>query len=178
MRKVVVTLFVTLDGIAAEPQEWSFPYWNDGIQNFKEKELFASDAQLLGRVTYEGFAAAWPNREGKFAEHLNSTPKYVVSTTLDRAEWNNSTVIRNNVAEEVRKLKEQPGKDILVHGSLTLMQTLMEHGLVDDYNLLVFPLVRGGGKRMFKDGSTATLTLVEAKSYDTGVVLLRYQPAK
>jgi dihydrofolate reductase len=178
MRRVVVTEFITLDGIMEDPHKWSFPYWNDEIDQFKHDELFASDAQLLGRVTYQGFAEAWPSRTGDFADRLNSLPKYVVSTTLERAEWNNSHLIKANVAEQVAKLKQQPGQDILVHGSRTLVQTLMQHDLVDEYHLLVYPLVLGSGKRLFRDDSAATLKLAESKAFSSGVVLLRYQPDK
>lgn len=176
MRKLIVTEFVTLDGVVAEPQNWSFPYWNDEIEKLKHGELFSSDAQLLGRVTYQGFASAWPSRTGEYADRLNSLPKYVVSTTLDKTEWNNSHLIKENVAEEISKLKQQPGQDILVHGSITLVQALIKNDLVDQYNLLVYPLVLGTGKRLFRDESSASLKLVETKPFGSGVVLLRYQP--
>jgi dihydrofolate reductase len=174
--RVVVTMFISLDGVMEDPA-WTAPYWNDEIAKFKLDELFATDAHLLGRVTYEGFAAAWPSRtdEQGFADRMNSLPKYVVSTTLKKAEWNNSTIIKDNIAEEVSRLKKQPGQDILVAGSATLVQTLMAHDLVDEYRLLTYPVVLGRGKRLFKDGSTATLKLVESKSFSSGVVLLRYQ---
>ena len=180
MRKVVVTMFVTLDGVIEEPQNWSFPHWTDEIGKFKYDELFASDAQLLGRVTYEGFAAAWPGREDEqgYADRINSLPKYVVSTTLEKAEWENSHLIKENVAEEVSRLRQQPGQDILVHGSLTLVQTLMQHNLVDEYRLLVYPLVLGSGKRLFSDGNQTTLKLVETRTFSSSVVLLLYQPDK
>lgn len=177
MRKVVVTEFVTLDGVMGEPQNWSFPYWNDETEKFKHDELFASDAQLLGRVTYQGFAEAWPSRTGDYADRLNSLPKHVVSTTLEKAEWNNSHLIKENVAGAISKLKEQPGQDILVHGSRTLVQALMKHKLIDEYHLLLYPLVLGRGMRLFPDGSTGNLKLVEANPFTTGVILLRYQPS-
>jgi dihydrofolate reductase len=142
----------------------------------KHGELFSSDAQLLGRVTYQGFASAWPSRTGEYADRLNSLPKYVVSTTLDKTEWNNSHLIKENVAEEISKLKQQPGQDILVHGSITLVQALIKNDLVDQYNLLVYPRVLGTGKRLFRDESSASLKLVETKPLGSGVVLLRYQP--
>jgi dihydrofolate reductase len=182
VRKVTVTDFITLDGVVEAPEKWSFPYWNDEIAEFKHAELFASDALLLGRVTYEGFAAAWPSRtdaEG-YADRINSLPKYVVSTTLEKAEWNNSTIIKDakRVADEIFKLKQQPGQDILVFGSVTLAHTLMQHDLVDEYRLLVYPLVLGNGKRLFQEGSKATLELVETKAFSSDVILLRYQPAQ
>jgi dihydrofolate reductase len=178
MSKVVVTEFITLDGVVGEPQNWSFPFWTDEIGKFKFDELFAAGAQLLGRVTYQGFAAAWPSRtdEQGFADRMNSIPKYVVSTTLDKAEWNNSHLIKKNAAEEIARLKQQPGQGILVAGSVTLVQTLIQHNLVDEYHLLVYPLVLGSGKRLFQDGSKANLKLVETRSFGSGVVALSYQP--
>ena len=113
MGKIVVTEFMSLDGVIDEPQTWSFPYWNDEIAQYKTDELFASGAQLLGRVTYEGFAAAWPSRTGAFADRMNELPKYVVSTTLAAASWNNSHLINGDVAHAVSQLKQQPGQDIL-----------------------------------------------------------------
>jgi dihydrofolate reductase len=179
MRKIVVAEFLSLDGVMEEPA-WTFPYWNDEIAKFKYDELFASDAHLLGRVTYQGFAAAWPSRtdEAGFADRMNGLPKYVVSTTLEKAEWNNSTIIKENVADEISKLKQQSGQDILVAGSATLVNTLMEHNLIDEYHLLVYPVVLGSGKRLFKDGSKTNLKLVETKSFSSGVVALIYHPDK
>jgi dihydrofolate reductase len=178
MRKVIVTEFVSLDGVAEAPEKWVFQFMSDDIGMFKHDELFTADAHLLGRVTYEVFASAWPSRkdEAGFADRMNNLPKFVVSTTLDRAEWKNSTIIKRNVAEEVLTLKQQPGQDILVAGSVSLVQTLMQNGLIDEYRLLTFPIVLGSGKRLFAQGSKASLKLVEAKSFGSGVVLLRYWP--
>jgi dihydrofolate reductase len=180
MRKVVVAEFVSLDGVMEAPEKWSFQFWNDEIAKFKRDELFASDAHLLGRVTYQIFASAWPSRtdEEGFADRMNSLPKYVVSTTLKKAEWKNSYLIRENVVEEISNLKQQPGQDILVAGSATLVQTLIQHDLIDKYHLLVFPVVLGSGKRLFKDEGKATLKLMEAKTFSSGVVLLSYRPDK
>jgi len=180
MRKVVVTMFVSLDSVTEAPEKWSFPFWNDEIAKFKHDELFASDALLLGRVTYQGFAAAWPSRtdETGFADTFNNLPKFVVSATLEKVEWNNSRLIKGNVADEVSKLKQQPGQDIVIHGSGELVRTLMPHNLIDEYRLLVYPVVLGSGKRLFGDGSKATLKLAETKTFSSGVVLLRYQPAR
>jgi dihydrofolate reductase len=137
-----------------------------------------AEALLLGRVTYEGFAAAWPSREGEFADKFNGMPKYVVSTTLGEPEWNNSTVIAADVPEQVAKLREAPGGDVLVNGSATLVRTLVEHDLVDEYRVMVFPIVVGGGKRLFADGSEiAALDLIEARPVgDDGVLILIYRP--
>jgi dihydrofolate reductase len=181
MGKLVVSEFVTLDGVMEDPGGaegferggWALQF-DRGPEGdkFKLDELMEADALLLGRRTYEGFAEAWPSRtdEMGFADKMNSMPKYVVSTTLTDPEWQNSTVIGENVAEEIAKLKEQPGGDILVAGSCQLVQTLIEHDLVDEWRLMVFPVVLGAGKRLFKDGAEKTpLRLVEAKQ--TGEVV-------
>ncbi len=190
MRKLVVTEFVTVDGVMEDPGGaektqhggWAFQFYRgpEG-DKFKLDELFASDALLLGRVTYQGFAAAWPSikDEAGFADRMNNLPKYVVSTTLQRAEWNNSHVIKSNVVEQVTKLKGMPGKDILVGGSGQLVQTLMQHGLVDEYRLMVYPVILGSGKRLFRDESNkAALRLVEAKPVGSGILTLVYQADK
>lgn len=175
MRNLVVTEFMSLDGIIEEPA-WTAPYWNDEIAQFKGVETSASDALLLGRVTYQGFAAAWPESQDPGAPYFNSVRKYVVSTTLDRAEWNNSTLISNNIVEAITHLKQQDGRDMLVYGSATLVHTLMQHDLVDRYRLLIYPVVVGTGKRLFQEGATATLKLLESQSFSTGVVALIYEP--
>ncbi len=175
MRKIVVTEFLSLDGVMEEPG-WTFQYWNDEIAKFKSEEAPASDALLLGRVTYQGFAAAWPQSKDEGAPYFNSVRKYVISTTLDTVAWNNSMLIKDNIVAEIAKLKQQDGKDLIVHGSATLVQTLMRHDLVDCYRLLVYPLVLGKGKRLFQEGSTATLKLVEARSFSSGVAALIYEP--
>jgi dihydrofolate reductase len=185
MRKVIVSEFVTLDGVMEDPGGaekfehggWTMPFWGDDIGKVKLDELFASDALLLGRVTYQGFAAAWPSRtdEAGFADRMNSLPKFVVSTTLRDASWKNSRLIRGNIAQEVSTLKQQPGQDILVAGSGSLVRTLMQHELVDEFRLLVYPVVLGSGKRLFGDARNATLRLMETKIFSSGVVLLRYQ---
>jgi dihydrofolate reductase len=189
MRKIIVSEFVTLDGVMEDPGGsegferggWAFQFERgpEG-DKFKLDELFASDALLLGRVTYQGFAAAWPSRkdEAGFADRMNNLPKYVVSTTLEQAEWNNSRLIKGNVVEEVSKLKAMPGGDILVAGSGQLVRALMEHDLVDEYRLMVFPVILGSGKRLFEDASkTSALRLVEVKPVGSGVLILIYRPA-
>lgn len=161
MRNLVVTEFMSLDGVIENPH-WSLPYWNDEIAQFKAAELNGSDDLLLGRVTYEGFAAAWPGRED--GERINSMPKHVASTTLEKAVWTNSRIIRGDIEEEVCRLKEQPGQDILVYGSADLIHTLREYDLVDRYQLLVYPVVLGKGKRLFLEGiSPVELELVDSK---------------
>ena len=188
MGRIVVTEFVSLDGVMEDPGGaedyehggWTFDFERGEGDNFKLDEVRETDAMLLGRVTYEGFAAAWPSMtdEQGFADRMNGIAKYVVSTTLHKAEWNNSTIISGNVPDEIARLKALPGQDILVHGSAQLIQTLIAHNLVDAYRLLVYPLVRGGGKRLFADGTAASLQLVETKSFSSGVVALTYQPAR
>ena len=185
MRKLVVSEFVTLDGVMEDPGGaekfrhggWSMAFWSDEAGKFKLDELFASDALLLGRVTYQGFAAAWPSMkdEAGFADRMNSLPKFVVSTTLNEVTWNNSRLIKANVAEEVARLKQQPGQNILVGGSNTLVHTLREHNLIDEYRLLIYPVVLGSGKRLFGEGSKTNLKLVESKAFSSGVVALIYQ---
>jgi dihydrofolate reductase len=180
MRKVVVTEYVSLDGVMDEPGTWSFPFFNDEAAKFKYDELFASDALLLGRVTYQGFAAAWPTMTdtGDFGERMNGMPKYVASRTLDTVEWN-ASLLKGDVAEEVAKLKQQPGQDILVAGSGELVHTLMQHDLIDEYRLMLHPIVLGSGKRLFREGSdTKTLRLVDTKPFSSGVVVLTYHPAE
>ena len=176
MRKIVVTEFLSVDGVMEEPA-WTFPYWNDEIAKFKGEESSASDALLLGRVTYQGFAAAWPESKDEGADYFNSVRKYVVSNTLEEPlEWTNSTLIKANIVEEITNLKQQDGKDITVHGSATLVQALMQHDLVDRYRLLVYPVVLGKGKRLFKEGIPATLKLLGSQSFSSGVVALVYEP--
>lgn len=180
MRRIVVTEYISLDGVFEEPGQWSFDFWSDEAANFKHGELFASDAQLLGRVTYEGFAAAWPKMEaetGDFGVRMNTMPKYVVSTTLKQADWTNSHIIRDNVVDEIAKLKDQPGQDILVAGSGKLVDTLRQHDLVDEYRFMVHPVILGQGKRLFpNDTAKQVLNLVETKPLGKGVVVLTYQP--
>ncbi len=181
MRNVIATEYVTLDGVMEEPGQWSFQFWSDEAATFKFDELFASDALLLGRVTYQGFANAWPSMtdEQGFADRMNGLPKFVVSTTLEEATWNNSQLIRGNVAEEVSRLKQQPGQDILLAGSSELVHTLRQHDLIDEYRLMVHPIILGSGKRLFREGSdTTTLRLVEAKAFSSGVVVLTYRPER
>jgi dihydrofolate reductase len=187
--KIVVTEFVSLDGVVEAPGGgenfkhggWSFEISRgDEGDKFKLDETMASEALLLGRVTYEGFAAAWPSRtdEFGFADKFNNMPKYVVSSTLKDPEWNNSTVLTGEVADEVAKLKERHDGDIVVHGSPQLVQTLIENDLVDEYRLMVFPVVLGSGKRLFGETTDKkSLRLVDSKVVGDGVSILVYQPA-
>ena len=188
MGKLVVTEFVSIDGVFEDPggaEEyehggWTFEYdRGDDGNKFKLDELMDADVQLLGRKTYEGFAAAWPSREGPFAEKLNNDPKVVVSTTLTDPEWQNTTVISENVADELRKLKDETDGAILVAGSGTLVQTLLENDLVDELRLMVFPTILGRGRRIFPDGiDRLKLRLVEARTVGPdGVQVQIYQRA-
>ena len=184
MGKLVVTEFVTLDGVIEEPR-WSFEFdRGDDGEKFKGDELKAADAQLLGRVTYQGFAKAWPTMPdtGWFGERMNSMPKYVVSTTLTDAEadWNNSTVIRGDVAAQVKRLKTELTGDILVAGSAQLVRFLADNDLVDEYRLMVYPIVVGSGKRLFGDGVVRTkLRLVDYKTVGPDrILILTYEPAR
>jgi dihydrofolate reductase len=176
MRKVVVSQYVSLDGVIENPM-WTFPYWSDEIANFKHAELFASDSLLLGRVTYAAFAEAWPPRtdEAGYAQRINALPKAVPTTTLDELEWN-ATAIKGDLKKEINKLKVGPGGDILLYGSGKLMQSLMELDLIDQYNLLYYPLVLGKGQKLFEDGREAKLKLVKSIAFDTGVIGLIYEP--
>lgn len=189
MRKVIVSEFLTLDGVMEDPGGaektkhggWSFKFWSEEAAKFKFDELFACDALLLGRVTYQGFAAAWPSMtdEEGFADRMNGLPKYVVSKTLEELTWNNSKLLKGDVAEEVSKLKQQPGQDILVSGSAGLANTLLQHKLVDEYRLMVYPIVVGSGKHLFSAESDMTvMKLIDAKTFSSGVALLQYQPSE
>jgi dihydrofolate reductase len=188
MGRIVVTEFVSLDGVMEDPGGsehskhggWTFKFnRGDDGNKFKIDETLNAEAQLLGRVTYEGFAEAWPQRTGDpFSGKFNSMPKYVVSQTLKKAEWNNSTILSGNVVEEVKKLKQRLKGDILVSGSARLVQTLIANDLVDQLNLMVFPVILGSGKRLFSDTSDMkTLQLAESKTVGDGVLVLSYRPA-
>jgi dihydrofolate reductase len=185
--RIVVTEFMSLDGVVEAPGGgedfkhggWSFEISRgDEGDKFKLDETMSSEALLLGRVTYEGFAAAWPARDGEFADKFNSMPKYVVSSTLEDPEWNNSTVLKGDVAVEVAKLRQEQDGDIVVHGSPRLVQTLVENDLVDEFRLMVFPVVLGSGKRLFGETTDKKpLRLVDSKAVGDGVTILIYQPA-
>jgi dihydrofolate reductase len=185
--RIVVTEFISVDGVVEDPGGsehferggWAFET-NRGAEGdkFKLDETMASEALLLGRVTYEGFAASWPSRDGEFADKFNTMPKYVVSSTLQQPEWNNSTVLKGDVVEEVAKLRQERDGDIVVHGSARLVQTLLDHGLVDELRLMVFPVVLGAGKRLFGDTSAKKrLRLADSRTVGDGVTILSYQPA-
>jgi dihydrofolate reductase len=185
MGRLVITEYISLDGVIEAPsgnEAFERAGWIDGIprgsegDRFKVDETMAADAQLLGRTTYEAFAAAWPQHEGEFADKFNAMPKYVVSSTLKNPQWNNTTVIAGNVVDDVAELKLRHERDILVHGSAQLARTLIEHDLVDALHLLVYPVIVGAGKRLF-DGTSATkrLRLAETRTFGEGVHLLVHE---
>ena len=183
VRKIVAGLFISLDGVYEAPDKWHFPYFNDEMGEAVGSQMAASDAMLLGRVTYEEFAGFWPNQssdEVDIADFMNNTPKFVVSNTLDNVDaWQNSTLIKGNVAEELTRLKQQPGKDIGITGSGTLVRSLLRDGLLDELRLLVHPIVVGRGKRLFDgEGDQVPLKLVESKTFSTGVVYVTYRRAE
>lgn len=187
MSKIVVSEFVSLDGVMDDPGGaegskhggWTFQFGSPEQEQWKSAELFQADALLLGRKTYEGFAAAWPTMPGTgaYGERMNSLPKYVVSTTLTDPTWN-ASVLHGDLAEELPKVKQVISQDILIFGSGQLVDALTAQGLVDEYRLMIFPVVLGSGKRIFPDGDAKkTLKLVESKAFASGVVVLTYQPA-
>ena len=187
MGRIVVTEFVSLDGVMQAPgggEDDAHAGWTFAVSRgeegdkFKLDEALNAEALLLGRVTYEGFAAAWPSIEGEFADKFNSMPKYVVSSTLQDPAWKNSTVLEGDVVEEVSKLKQMPGGDIVVNGSAQLVQTLLEHDLLDELRLMVFPVVLGSGKRLFASSKQKkSLQLTDSKIVGDGIAILIYKPA-
>jgi dihydrofolate reductase len=185
MGKIVATEYVSLDGVVEAPgggedfehAGWSFEVdRGEEFEKFKLDETLNAEALLLGRVTYDGFAAVWPSMEGELADKFNAMPKYVVSSTLEDPEWNNSTVLEGDVVEEVSRLRQAPGGDIVVHGSLQLVQTLLEHDLIDELRLMVFPVVLGKGKRLVGETSDKKrLRLTDSRTVGDGIAILVYE---
>ena len=177
MRTLKMAMYVSLDGVVEEPA-WSGPFWDDQLSDLQAGYLFSSDALVLGRVTYQGFAAAWPTMEGtgEFGEKMNSMPKHVASRTLDEAEWN-ADIIQGDVAAEVARLKQLPGGDLLVYGSGRLVDELTRHGLIDEYRLMVHPVIVGSGQRLFADTAPTTLRLTDTVTTSTGVIVSTYAAA-
>jgi dihydrofolate reductase len=183
VRKLVATELVSLDGVMEKPEEWAFSYSNEEMEEANAAGMAASDALLLGRVTYEGLAAFWPNQPGgtPMVDYINSVRKYVVSGTLEEPlAWNNSTLIKGEeFAEKIAELKRLAGKDIGIIGSGALVRSLLEDGLLDELTVMVHPIVLGSGKRLFEDGGDRyALELVDSRTFGSGVVVLTYEPAE
>lgn len=181
MRKVVAVELVSVDGVIEAPETWASPYSNEVMEEANASGMAASDALLLGRVTYEALAAFWPHQPGgtPMVDYINSVPKFVVSETLEEPlGWNNSTLIRGDVAREIAELKRRQGKDVTILGSAALVRSLLGDGLIDELRLMVHPIVLGSGRRLFEDGDDRKgLELVESRTFGTGVVCLAYRPA-
>lgn len=180
MRKIIVEVIVSLDGVIGGENAdfWArvFQFQIADVQEYRDRLIFIPDALLMGRKTYESFAKVWPTRQGAVADKINSMPKYVASRTLrDPLQWN-STLIRGDVVQEIGKLKQGPGRDLLQYGVGELTDTMLKHGLVDELRVLVFPFVAGEGPRMFENAGFKTLKLLETKTFSPGVVALHYQP--
>jgi len=180
MRKIVAGLFISLDGVVEAPETWHFPYFNDEMGQIVADQIAASDTMLLGRRTYEEFAAFWPNQadDVPLAPEINGVQKLVASTTLDSVDWQNSELFGGNVADDLRRRKDEPGTDISITGSPTLVRSLLAAGVLDELRLLVHPIVVGHGKRLFGDGATVPLRLASSRTLETGVQYLVYVPAE
>lgn len=188
MGKIIISIFVTLDNVMEAPGTekgfdrggWNLPYMDDEAGKFKYEEMLAAEGMLLGAVTYKAFAAFWPTANlGEFSDTLNSLTKYVVGPDLTPEEltWQDTHHIKDNIVEEISQLRQKPGKDLLVYGSATLIQTLVQHDLVDEYRLMIHPVILGKGKKLFQDGlDKKELRLVSTKTFPTGLVLLTYTP--
>jgi len=187
MGKIIVSEFVTLDGVMEAPggepghphSGWVFDFIGDEQIEYKLEEVLEAGSLLIGRVTYETFADAWPKRKGQFADRMNAMPKHVVSSTLQSPEWNNTTVIRGDVVEHITRLKNGDGGPILVAGSRTVVHTLMQHDLIDEYRMMIFPVILGSGRRLFPDGTPdkTVLRLTDTRVFGSGVVVQTYHPA-
>lgn len=180
MRKLIESTFVTLDGVISSPETWGSPYWDEEHTKYGDALFSSCDALLLGRVTYESFAQVWPKMEEAGdgdAARMNAMPKYVASRTLKQATWN-ATIIEGDVAKEVARLKEQPGRNILKYGTGELDRTLLEHRLVDEYHFWMFPVVVGSGRRLFEGIDTTHLRLVRSMPFASGIVVLVYEPKR
>jgi dihydrofolate reductase len=182
LSKIIYGADITLDGVVESPEKWRFGYMSPSLQEYDVRKVHSLHAMLLGRKTYEGFAAFWPKQihnEYGIADKLNSAPKYVVSSTLHKTDWNNSTIIRGADLEgEIQKLKKQSEGDVGITGSISLAQELMRQNMIDEYDLLIFPIVFGRGRRIFNEGTNISMELIEAKSFERGVVLSKYKAVK
>ena len=178
MRKMIVSTMMTLDGVEDNPQNWSFDYWNDEIGKYVSDQLFATDVLVMGRITYEAFAEAWSSRAGAdaFADRINALPKYVASRTAKEPLTWNSNLIKGDVVDFIRKLKEQPGQDILQYGCGELTYTMIEAGLVDELRFLVYPVTVGEGARIFEQVAKTPMKLLSSQAFSTGVIAHHYEP--
>jgi dihydrofolate reductase len=178
MRRLIASLFLSLDGVVESPEKWHIPYANDEMGAAIGQAMSEADAFLLGRVGYQEWAEYWPAADNEMAAYMNNTPKYVASTTLTTADWQNSTLLEGDISEEVPKLKQQPGKNITVSGSATLVRSLLAANLLDELRLMVHPIVVGSGRRLFEDGGVRKpLELVDSRTFSTGVVDVTYRPS-
>ncbi|MBB6675177.1 dihydrofolate reductase family protein [Cohnella nanjingensis] len=177
MGRITASIYLSLDGIMEEPGLWHMPYWDDEMANFQREVFYPSDALLLGRVTYEGFAAAWPKMKGEGADEMNGMPKYVATATLEEPQWN-ASFIKSNIVEEVTRLKRETDHQFLIYGSGQLIRSLMEHNLIDEYHFMVHPVVLGKGKRLFKEQDKRGLKLAGVKTTTKGVAILSYQASE
>lgn len=177
MRKIIASLFVSLDGVAEAPDTWHFPYFNQEMGNAIGAAMADCDAMLLGRKQYEQFAAYWPTSQDDFADFMNNQKKYVVTSTLSKTAWNNTEIITGDILGALNTLKQTEGKDIAITGSLTLVRSLLQAGLLDRLQLFVHPIVLGKGARWFDTLDTVALHLQSAETYSTGVINQIYTPA-
>jgi dihydrofolate reductase len=175
-RKLISTFFISLDGVVEAPQDWHFPYFDDEMGATIGAAMTTSDAMLCGRVTYEEWAGYWPDADSEMAAYMNGTPKYVASTTLGDVEWQNSRLLEGAVPEAVARLKQEPGGDIVMSGSATLARSLLGHGLIDELQLMVHPVVVGKGARLFGEGEHHPLELTGSRAFGTGVIFATYAP--
>jgi len=178
MRRIIMWNLITLDGFFEGPKSWDLDFhklvWGEELEQISIQQLRSADILLFGRVTYEGMAAYWPRQRGVIADLMNSIAKIVFSRTLEEAEWNNTTLVRNHAEEEVAKLKRQAGKDVYIFGSATLSSTLMQHSLIDEYRLALVPVLLGRGNPLFKESPSRAMKLLEARQLKNGCVILRY----
>lgn len=182
MRRLIMWNMVTLDGFFEGPKSWEIDWheyvWGEELEQLSKQQLRSADMLLFGRVTYQGMAGYWSSEKGEIADFMNNIPKVVFSRTLEKAEWNNTKLVKENVEQEVAKLKQQPGKDLFIFGSANLSSTLMQHGLIDEYRLGVNPVILGAGNPLFKSSpNRVKMKLLEARPLKSGCVILRYQPA-
>ena len=177
MRKIIESTLVSADGVIGDPQSWAMDYRDQEVQDEALERLAGCDAMLMGRRTYEVFAATWPGQDGSFADRMNGIRKYVFSSALDHAGWANSVIVRGDVVAEVAKLKQQDGADMAIYGHGRLGKTLLEHGLVDELRLSIHPVLAGHGQLLFGEREPAPMKFLSAKTFGTGVVVLSYQPA-